>query len=277
MIRLSFIISSIGKSDRLDHLINQIDSMFYNKEIILVDNSRNKLLYKKYYKSSKCRYIYEGNQGTSYARNTGAKEAKNEMLIFLDDDIVLSDNFRNIDFLSLYKDEKFGIAGGKIIVSNKPKYLPKKYTYLAGEKDFGNKLINMPSYHYLGGCLLIIKKKTFDLFKGFDVQFGHQGNIIGANEDIIFQELIRKAGLKVVYIPEATVYHFWNENEAKALERVRKQGIVDRMTDEKYFKSRMILKLVKYKIFIFIFKNNKKLSKEMQYDLERYKSYVNSK
>lgn len=277
MINLSFIISSIGQSNRLDNLINQIDSMFSNKEIILVDNSSNKILFKQYYKNFKCKYVYERNQGVSFARNKGAQEAKNEILIFLDDDIVLDDNFKNIDFSSLYNDEKFGIAGGKIIVNNKPKYLPKKYTYLAGEKNFGDKLINMPNYHYLGGCLLIIKKKTFDLFKGFDVHFGHQGDAIGANEDVIFQELIRKAGLNVVYIPDATVYHFWNENETKAIERVKKQGVADRMTDKKYFKIRMILKLIKYKIFIFTFKNNNNLSKEKQYDLERYISYVNSK
>ena len=85
MINLSFIISSIGQSNRLDDLINQIDSMFYNKEIILVDNSRNKVLFKQYYKSPKCKYVYESNPGLSFARNKGAKEAKNEILIFLDD------------------------------------------------------------------------------------------------------------------------------------------------------------------------------------------------
>lgn len=277
MISLSFIISSIGMSNKLEKLINQVDSMFSNKEIILVDNSKNKLLYKQYSKSSKCKYVYESNQGTSFARNKGAKLAKNEILIFLDDDILLSDSFKDIDFSFLYNDKKFGIASGKIIVNNKPKYLPKKYAYLSGEKDFGDKLINVPSYKYLGGCLLIIKKETFNLFKGFDENFGHQGTIIGANEDVIFQELIRKSGFHVVYIPEAAVYHFWEEDEQTAIERVRRQGIVDRMADQKYFRFRMVLKLIKYKLFIMIFKNKNNLSREKIYDLERYMSYVNSK
>ena len=58
---------------------------------------------------------------------------------------------------------------------------------------------------------------------------------------------------------------------------MRRQGIVDRMKDQKYFRFRMVLKLIKYKLFIMIFKNKNNLSREKIYDLERYMSYVNSK
>ena len=80
-----------------------------------------------------------------------------------------------------------------------------------------------------------------------------------------------------MYLPEAAVYHFWNEDEQTAIKRIKKQGMVDRMTDRKYFYIRMILKLIKYNIFIFIHSNKLNLPKEKLYDLERYKSYVNSK
>lgn len=274
---LSFIIPSVGKSDKLDTLINQINLISFKKEIILVDNSSNKLLSKKYSKSKKCKYVYENKSGTSFARNKGANEAKYNMLVFLDDDIVLSSDFQNLDFNQLYDDKSCGIAGGKVIVNNIPSYLPKKYFYIAGVKDYGDNLLNLPKYKYLGGCLLIIKKEVFNKVNGFDTDFGHNKKIKGANEDIIIQELVRKIGLKVMYMPKATVYHFWNEDEKYAIERVRTQGIVDRITDKKYFSFRFLLKLIKYKLFIFIYNNKTNLPKEKLYDLERYKSYVNSK
>lgn len=271
---LSFIIASLGKSDKLEQLINQIDSMFSNKEIILVDNSSNKKLYKKYSSNKKCKYIHENRLGSSFARNAGAKIAKYNLLIFMDDDIIIDSSFKNVDLKKINEDASFGIGGGKIIVNNIPKYLPHKYTYLAGEKNYGNKVLELPKYKYLGGCILIIKKKVFNEVNGFDIEFGHSGNNLGANEDVIIQELIRKKGYKVKYLPNIIVYHFWNEDESIALNRIKKQGIADRMTDRKYFKTRMILKLIKYKFFIFINSNKKELSKEKLYDLERYKSYV---
>lgn len=274
---LSFIISSIGKSDRLDNLINQIYSWFDNKELILVDNSRDKVLYEKYFNNDKCKYVYEKKAGLSFARNRGALEAKYDMLIFLDDDVVLGDNFKSASFKSLYDNHDFGIAGGKIVVNEIPDYLPEKYTYLAGEKDYGDEVIVMPKYKYLGGCTLVMRKDVFNKIGGFDINFGHNGNNIGANEDVIMQEMIRKKGLKVIYDPQFLVYHFWNEEEDKAILRVRKQGIVDRITDKKYFTFRMILRLIKYNIFIMINGNRKNLSNEKKYDLERYRSYVKGK
>ena len=274
---LSFIISSIGKSGKLDNLINQINAWFENKEIILVDNSQDKVLYEKYFNSDKCKYVYEEKSGLSFARNRGAMEAIYDMLIFLDDDVVLGDDFKSADFKLLYDDCHFGIAGGKIVVSEIPNYLPEKYTYLAGEKDYGDEVIVMPKYKYLGGCTLVIRKDVFNKLGAFDVNFGHNSNNIGANEDVIMQEMVRKKGLKVIYDPRLLVYHFWNEKEDKAILRVRKQGVVDRITDKKYFTFRMILRLIKYNIFIMINGNKNNLPSEKKYDLERYRSYVKGK
>lgn len=268
---LSFIISSIGNSERLNNLINQIDIMFKNKEIILVDNSKDKKLFEKYSRNKKCKYIHEKNSGSSYARNRGAKESKYEMLIFLDDDIILSNNFNKLDFSLLYHDNKFGLAGGKIIVDEIPHYLPKKYRYLAGEKDYGNKTIDLPKYKYLGGCLLIIKKCVFEKIGGFDVNFGHSGKTIGANEDVLIQDMIHQLNLKIKYLPQASVFHFWSEDESKALEKIKIQGISDEQLDWKYNRLRHYLKMLKYYLYIFL---NKKRDKQTKYDIIRYKAYI---
>ena len=272
MKKCSYIISSIGLSTKLEELIKLLTINLSDDELILVDNSEKGILKEKYFNNSKIKYVHEENKGSSNARNRGASESKNELLIFMDDDIIPSTSF--FKKLKKYKEIEYinSIIGGKIIVNNIPKYIPSKYDYFVGKKDFGSSLITLPKYSYLGGCLLIVDKEAFITLGGFNNKFGHNGNEIGSNEDVLFQDIARKNKFNVIYDPEIACEHFWNGSKDTITKKIAIQGISDCLLDKKHHKIRGILKLIKYVVFINIKKKSQNINDK--FDVVRYKKYV---
>ena len=199
--KVSYIISSIGKSRKLNELLNSLIKHLNGNEIILIDNSENKAL-QQYKKNKAIHYYHEEKTGLSNARNRGAKEASNELLVFLDDDIIPKSSF--FKALNSYANNKSlkAIVGGKIIPKEIPKFLPIKYQYIAGMKNFGDDKKILPKYKYLGGCLLVMTKETFNKVNGFNNNFGHDGSKLSANEDVLIQDIARKDGINMIYDPK---------------------------------------------------------------------------
>lgn len=271
MQKISYIISSIGKSEKLNELLNIIMENINDNELILIDNSKEGIL--KYLKeNNNVRYYHEKESGLSNARNRGAKEATNELLVFLDDDILPNKNF--FKKVEEYANTQLldAIIGGKIIPNNIPQYLPKKYHYMVGLKNYGNKKISLPKYKYLGGCLLMMSKRVFNKLNGFNIFFGHNGESIGANEDVIIQDLAHKNNFQIIYDPSLIVKHYWRGTHESILNRLQIQGQSDCIVDKKYHKIRLVLKYIKYNLFILIKRRSN--NKEDIYDIVRYKSYV---
>ncbi len=272
--KISYIISSIGESKKLNELLNSLINHLDGNEIVLIDNSKNKTL-QKYKKNKDIHYYHEEKPGLSNARNRGASEATNELLVFLDDDIIPQSLF--FETLSSYANNKSlkAIVGGKIIPKKLPEFLPVKYQYIVGMKDFGDDKKILPKYKYLGGCLLVMTKETFNKVNGFNRNFGHNSSKLGANEDVLIQDLAQKNGIKIIYDPKLYVIHYWNGNYESTIKRIETQGKSDYLLDKKYHKIRLILKLIKYRLFILIKKKSNDLTDI--YDIARYKSYVNYK
>ena len=272
--KVSYIISSIGNSDKLEALINNIVEHLNDNEIILIDNSFEKKL-EQYSLNKNIKYYHEKSSGISYARNRGAFEAKNQLLVFMDDDIIPQSNFyQEINTISKMKHKDF-IVGGKIIPNNIPKCLPEKYGYLVGKKDFGNKIKRLKKYNYLGGCLLIMPKTTYNYLNGFSTDYGHKGNIFDANEDVIIQDFAYKKKIDVIYNPNLIVVHYWKGNIDVLFNRIKTQGISDRKVDLKYHKLRFVLKYIKFTLYIFFL--HKSNDETVKFDIMRYKSYVYNK
>lgn len=272
--KISYIISSIGKSKKLNQLLNSLINHLDENEIILIDNSKDKVL-QQYKKNKTIRYYHEEKTGLSNARNRGASEASNELLVFLDDDIIPQSSF--FEALNSYANNKSlrAIVGGKIIPKEVPKFLPIKYQYIAGTKDFGDYKKMLPKYKYLGGCLLVMTKETFNELNEFNNDFGHDGSELGANEDVLIQDLAHKKRINIIYDPKLYVIHYWNGNYESAIKRIEIQGKSDYLLDKEYHKIRFILKFIKYRLFIVIKKKSNNLTDI--YDIMRYKSYVNYK
>lgn len=133
---------------------------------------------------------------------------------------------------------------------------------------------------YVGGCNLLVKSDTFFELGGFDTHFGHIGTSLGLNEDVVFQEQIRKNHGSVYYNPALLFIHHWKGNEADLLRRVRLQGLYDRQTDLTTNKIRFVLRNIKYVLSITASRflvSKEDVHDEKYWDYLRYSAYVKCK
>lgn len=273
---IAFVIITMGKSDYLEGMLKSLEKY---ERVILVDNSPNgicKRLIGKY----NFIYCHELKAGVSSARNAGASLAKDvDYIYFLDDDLSFDEEWHRELERTLTSDECFDLIGGRVIADYSDNLIiPKKYLYLVGEKNLGE-ISKIVDKDYVGGCNLLINAETFFELGGFDVNFGHVGTTLGLNEDVVFQELVRKNYGSVYYNPNLVFYHHWKGNEDDLLKRIRLQGIYDRHTDLETNKFRFILRIIKYVIFVSIHRFS--LSKEnicdvKYWDYLRYNSYISN-
>jgi glycosyltransferase involved in cell wall biosynthesis len=202
----------IGKT--LQHLFEQTDKDF---ELLLVnnnstDNTENICQdFMHAHPQLTVRYFVEKNQGLSYARNRGIKEARGDYLIFLDDDaFAFPDYIRNFkNFLEKYPD--FQAGGGKILPfweSERPQWMSRYLLSIVSTIDLGDNVKRFGGRSYPIGANMMIRKDLFERFGLFNVNLGRKGkNLEGAEEKDLFLR-IKKAGIPVYYTPDAVVEHW---------------------------------------------------------------------
>ena len=103
---------------------------------------------------------------------------------------------------------------------------------------------------------------------------------MGLNEDVVFQDQIRKNHGYVFFNPELVFVHHWRGSEDDLLRRVRLQGRFDRQTDLETNKLRFVLRNIKYALFIALrrIRNaDKDLTDVKYWDYLRYSAYLGGK
>lgn len=159
-------------------------------------------------------YYSENNIGVAAGRNTCAKKALKfdpEFLLFLDNDVIVEDNFLCLLTRDLIE-SGYAIASPKIKFIGNPKYL-----YGAGGLDvvfkkgksqhIGYHEIDEGQYDLLdfpipsGGCLLV-RTEVFNELNGFDEVFSPYGP-----EDIDFAFRASRRKYKTLFVPQAVIYH----------------------------------------------------------------------
>ena len=158
------------------------------------------------------RYIFEGTQGVSYARNRGVKESQGEIICLFD---AIASNFRMAGFSSKsFSDPTVGCTGGQSIPDFQGQQIPD---WLKGDLQgllSGYRLpFNEPTpvsrwEHYPLSCNMAIRRKLFDELGYFRTDLDRTGTQTLAAGDTEMADRIHKAGWKVMYVPNAPVNHF---------------------------------------------------------------------
>lgn len=115
---ISVIIPCFNHALYLDEAFASITLQGYlNIEIIVVDDGSTDNTKEVTLQYKEVKYIYQTNKGLSAARNTGIKNSKGDLLIFLDaDDWLLPDAINtNLSFIKKYPDVAF-VSGGYQLV-----------------------------------------------------------------------------------------------------------------------------------------------------------------
>lgn len=163
------------------------------------------------YPDIRFRYFLETNQGLSYARNCGIRNAQGDLLAYVDDDATV-----NPEYLWTYSDffthhPEAVAAGGPILPvyeTEEPEWMTH-YTrqLITGKLFLGNNQREFPRGAFPGGGNACYRKSVFDTVGLFNVELGRKGNsLIGAEEKDLFDKMTTH-GMHFYYLPNAILYH----------------------------------------------------------------------
>lgn len=176
------------------------------------DNTLNEIKrFEQDYNPANYRYILETEQGLSFARNRGIKEAKGDWLVFLDDDAFVKNDY--IEKLQNYITElpDMQAFGGKIVPlfedGKIPKWLCHWNLSWVSALNLGNKVKLFKGSAFPTGANMGFKQEMVDLYGAFNTQLGRTGKkLIGGEEKDFFNRL-KSGGAKIYYLPEIPVQH----------------------------------------------------------------------
>jgi len=202
----------------LGRLCNQLRDTA-DTEIVIIDNQSKDDTRKaverfidSYSGPMQIRYFYEGRVGVSVARNAGARVARGQYVIFIDDDIDPEpwwlDSFRRLIECA----PNMRAAGGPIEPRPEPNvdlgFLSRRYLWIYAHLDYGESTLLLSSRRTLNGCNMLIDRSTFLECGGFDESFGHIGEALGGCEEQELLARIRRVyPISCYYAGKAKIYH----------------------------------------------------------------------
>ena len=181
-------------------------------EVIVIDDCSNDETEKMMDFMKNCVYIRnEKNKGFVESCNTGAKNAKGNFLLFLNNDTIVTKNWLENILKIFDRFNDAGIVGVKLVFPDGKLQEAGSIIFSDGSCWNYGKFDNPsnPEYNYIkkvdycSGACITLKKEIFEKVNGFDDIFKP-----AYYEDTDLSMKIREIGLNVYYQPFSIVYHF---------------------------------------------------------------------
>ncbi|MBR3565524.1 MAG: glycosyltransferase family 2 protein [Paludibacteraceae bacterium] len=235
---LSVIICTYNREKYIGNLLESIANNTLPKseyEILLVDNNCTDNTHQvcadfaAAHQDINFRYLVEPEQGLSAARNKGIREAKGDILVYVDDDALVDVWYLDTFAYFFKQNPTIDAAGGPIIPlyeTQEPKWMTR-YTkeLLCGYLYFGDAERDFPNGRYPGGGNAAYRAEVFKKIGLFNTALGRKGNnLMGAEEKDIFDKM-QSQNMKFRYLPKAILHHIIPQ---KKLE----QDYFDRLTHQ---------------------------------------------
>ncbi len=216
---LSFIICTYNREKYIYQCLSRLarNRAECEWEIVLVDNNSTDSTaqeckrFEHDFAPDNYRYFLETNQGLSFARNRGIKEAKGDWLIFLDDDAFVGDDYIDRLHHQLLAHHDAKAFGGKIVPlfeGETPAWIGKWSMGFVSAIDKGKDAVLFEGNSYPIGANMGISRDAIDQCGDFNTELGRNGSalLLGGEEKDLFGR-IREAGLQIWYFPDIPVQH----------------------------------------------------------------------
>lgn len=217
---LTAIICTYNRAKYIAPLLESISANDLSKteyEILLVDNNCTDNTreiceaFSQAHKDVQFRYVVETEQGLSAARNKGIKEAKGNIIVYIDDDALVDMWYLRTIAEYMYAHPEIDAVGGPIIPlyeTEEPQWMTR-YTkeLLCGYLYFGEKERPFPGDRYPGGGNAAYRAEVFEKVGLFNTALGRKGNsLMGAEEKDIFDKM-KAQGMRFMYLPKMILHH----------------------------------------------------------------------
>lgn len=157
-------------------------------------------------------YLWQENCGPATARNKGAKEAKGEIILFTDSDCVPDSDWVR-EMVKPFSDQS--VIAVKGAYKNKQKSIVARFAQLEFEERF-EMLKKAESIDMVDTYSAGFRKDTFLRLGGFDTSFP-----VANNEDTELSYRMTKMGFKMVFNPNAIVFHLDHPATVKRYVRLK--------------------------------------------------------
>ncbi|MDH3735652.1 MAG: glycosyltransferase family 2 protein [Nitrosopumilus sp.] len=202
---VSIIIVNYNGKKFLDDCFDTLQKITYsNFEIILIDNNStdNSIEFIKNRYPSTIIIKLEKNYGFAYPNNVGAKNAKGDFLLFLNNDTKVHPDFISEMVDVLKKDSKIAICQSMLLkpdggIDSSGDFVD----HLGGVYSSKEQIHDIREILSARGASMMIRKEIFNKLKGFDEKF------FVSFEDVDLGWRAWIFGYKVVVIPNSIVYH----------------------------------------------------------------------
>lgn len=199
------------------------------------------------------RYVFEIEQGLSYARNRGVEESSGELIVFTDDDVVVPDHWLS-SIINLYNKEQPDCIFGKIVPDwkdHKPDWFSSTMSPAYALLDYGNeKLYIKNSNKEFFGANFSIKKNILVEAGGFNTGLGRKGEHLYIGEETQIFRYLLQHNKKIIYNPESYLYHVIHEHRKtiKFIKQYYKDIAISLAIMASIEKGRQLLGIPYYKI-----------------------------
>lgn len=198
--KISVIVPAYNAQKTIHQSIEALLAQEYPKEhyevIIIDDGSSDGTA--DVVKAYPVKYLHQRNQGPATARNAGAREAQGEIILFTDSDCV---PFANWIAEMVKPFENKEVVAVKGAYKNKQKSMVARFAQLEFEERF-EMLKKAESIDMVDTYSAGYRKDIFLQMGGFDPYFP-----VANNEDTELSYRMSKLGYKMIFNPDAIVYH----------------------------------------------------------------------
>ena len=217
---LSLIITTYNRGSKLWTTLN---SLIYQTlrhdiwELVVVDNNSTDdtasrfALWAGEHPEIDARMVHETIQGVSAARNRGIEESCGRYIVVIDDDEIVAPGFLEEYYRLFSEHADVAAAGGRIMPAfedGMPRWM-SKYTEraIAGTLDLGGVVCDFPYGTFFGGGNHGYRRSIVERYGGYDTSLGRTGGVLLAGEEKEFYKRLHDGGERIVYLPDAVIYH----------------------------------------------------------------------
>ena len=199
-IRFSVIIPAFNASHTIERCLSSLMRQSVKREdyevIIVDDGSRDGT--SDIVKEFPVKYLWQANKGPASARIRGAKEAEGEIVLFTDADCVVQHDWIE-EMVRFFDDPEVMAVKGAYKTSQKS--LVARFAQVEFEERF-EMLKKVEAIDMVDTYSAAYRKSTFLSLGGFDPSFP-----VANNEDTELSYRMSEAGYRMIFNPNAIVYH----------------------------------------------------------------------